>query len=422
MNASRVRQGADRYDVVVVGARVAGASTALLLARAGLKVALLDRSAAGSDTLSTHALMRAGVLQLFRWGLLERVVAAGTPPVRQVRFHYADAASAHVSIRPSPGVDALYAPRRHVLDQILADAAAEAGVDVRYGTAVSGLLRDGRGRVTGVRTSAARSRGGVRAAPLAPSELTAAITVGADGIRSLVARDAGAPVVHQGRSAGAVLYRYLAGLPGDRYDWAYGPHAAAGLIPTNAGQTCAFVSTTPARMRALRRDGAEAAFHGLLATAAPGLVDQVRAAEPVGRIRGWAGAPGFVRRPSGPGWALVGDAGYYKDPITTHGMTDALRDAELVTDEIVEALAGGTSEAFALGRYQATRDRLSRGLLDATEEVAGYAWDTAAVQALLRRVSSAMSDELEHLQALPRHDVGAGIAAFVPPDSAETRS
>src|SRR6058998_1057956 len=120
------------YDVVVVGARCAGAATAMLLARAGLRVALLDRAASGSDTLSTHALMRTGVVQLQRWGLLDRVVAAGTPGIRQTVFRYGDATTT-VAIKPSGGVDALYAPRRTVLDPILVDAARGAGADVTFG-------------------------------------------------------------------------------------------------------------------------------------------------------------------------------------------------------------------------------------------------------------------------------------------------
>ncbi len=136
------------YDVVVVGGRVAGASTAMLLARAGARVALLDRSSYGSDTVSTHGLMRAGVLQLSRWGLLDEVAAAGTPPIRQTLFHYADGGSDQVTIRASAGVDALYAPRRLVLDRILVDAAAAAGADVAHQTTVTALLRDDDGRVT----------------------------------------------------------------------------------------------------------------------------------------------------------------------------------------------------------------------------------------------------------------------------------
>ena len=170
-----------------------------------------------------------------------------------------------------------------------------------------------------------------------------------------------ARVIRQGISRSAVLYRYVAGLPTDGYQWAYGAGAGAGLIPTNDGQTCVFVSTTPERMRGLRRDGAAAGAQG---------------------------------------WALVGDAGYFKDPITTHGMTDAMRDAELFADSILDA-TGGLPEAVALARYQAIRGRLSSRLLAATEDVAAYDWTIERVQTLLRRVSSAMGDEVKHLQARP---------------------
>ncbi len=382
------------YDVAVVGGRVAGASTALLLARAGVRVALIERSRSGTDTLSTHGLMRAGVLQLSRWGLLDCVVAAGTPAIGSALFHYAGGRSVPVSIRPSPGVDALYAPRRYLLDRILVDAAAEAGVDVLHETTVTALRRDGDGRVSGVR---AVDRGG------RPVELRARMTVGADGVRSTVAQLTGAPVVRRGRSRSAILYRYVGGLPTDGYEWAYGASAAAGLIPTNNGETCVFVSTSPERMRAFRRTGTEHAFSALLAQAAPALVDPVLAAAPSGRIRGWAGTPGYVRRSWGPGWVLVGDAGYFKDPITTHGMTDALRDAEILAAKLVESMAGGRPEAVAFARYQATRDRLSKEHFAATEDVAAYDWDIDEVEALLRRVNSAMTDEVQYLQTLPSH-------------------
>src|SRR4051794_36175074 len=171
-------------DVVVVGARVAGASTALLLARAGLRVALVDRSACGSDTPSTHAFMRAGVLQLSRWGLLDRVVAAGTPPVHSTVFHHAGGPTTRVSVRRSPGVDALYAPRRTVLDRLLVEAAAEAGVDVSFSTSVTGLEHDPTGRVAGVR---------VRRSGRPARTLRARVVVGADGVGSTVAGAVAAP-------------------------------------------------------------------------------------------------------------------------------------------------------------------------------------------------------------------------------------
>lgn len=380
-----------RYDVVVVGGRIAGASTALLLARAGVRVILIDRNRYGSDTLSTHGLMRGGVLQLFRWGVLPDVVAAGTPPVREVIFHYADGEDISVTIRPSAGVDALYAPRRHLIDRLLVDAAAAAGAEVLHQTTVTALLRNAVDRVAGVRIRDHRS---------SSMSLYASLTIGADGVRSTVAAEADAPVIWQGNTESAVLYRYFTDLPAAGYEWSYGEGAAAGLIPTNDA-TCVFVATTPARMHPLRSSGAERAFSTLVALAAPAVADRVADATPATGLRGWAGEPGYSRRCWGDGWALVGDAGYFKDPITTHGMTDALRDAELLADSVL-ALLSGCEAASVMPAYERTRDRLSRDMFDATEAVAGYDWTLAEVRHLLRKVSSAMGDEVDHLQSLPQ--------------------
>jgi 2-polyprenyl-6-methoxyphenol hydroxylase-like FAD-dependent oxidoreductase len=396
------------YDAVVVGGRVAGASAALLLARAGARVAVVERSSRGRDTLSTHGLMRAGVLQLSRWGILPRVVGAGTPAISSTLFHYGDGATTRVSIRPRAGVHALYAPRRYVLDSVLLDAAAEAGADIVSDTTVVGLLGSENGRVRGVR--ALRSDGRTL-------ELPAVITVGADGIRSTVGDLVQAPILRRGRWASAVLYRYISGLGVDGYEWAYGSGAAAGLIPTNNAETCLFVSAAPSRVRAARRAGADYAFAELLAQAAPGLVERVRAAGPAGQLHGWAGMRGYVRRSWGPGWALVGDAGYYKDPITTHGMTDALRDAELLAEAILGSRAGAMPAAISLAGYQATRDRLSARLFAVTDEIASYRWDTRSIQGLLRRVSSAMTDEVDYLEALQADHTARQDAASVAADT-----
>src|SRR5919202_5966716 len=129
------------YAPLVVGARCAGAATAMLMARRGMKVLVIDRAAYGADTMSTHALMRGAVLQLHRWGVLPRLREMATPPVRSTSFHYGDEAPVRIEIRPADGVDALYAPRRTVLDSILADAAAEAGAEVRHGHALVALTR-----------------------------------------------------------------------------------------------------------------------------------------------------------------------------------------------------------------------------------------------------------------------------------------
>ncbi|HEY7045408.1 MAG TPA: FAD-dependent monooxygenase, partial [Nocardioidaceae bacterium] len=237
--------GETTYDVVVVGARVAGASTAMLLARAGAHVALVDRAVYGSDTVSTHGLMRAGVLQLHRWGLLDRIVTAGTPPVRRTTFHYDGTrgeTNVQISIRPSGGIDALYAPRRHVIDRVLVDAAAEAGVDVLHETRVDDVVFADDGRVCGV---AVHTPDGRRV-------LRSRYVVGADGIGSLVARAVRAETVLEGRGASAVRYAYYSGLEPTGYEWAYADGAAAGIIPTNDDVSCVFVSTTPLRMRTLR--------------------------------------------------------------------------------------------------------------------------------------------------------------------------
>jgi flavin-dependent dehydrogenase len=379
-----------RADVVVVGGRVAGASTALLLARAGLSVVLVDRGRRGSDTLSTHALMRAGVLQLSRWGVLGALVAAGTPAVRRTVLHHADGEDLAVTIRPRAGVDALYAPRRHLLDRLLVEAAEDAGVRVLHEATVTSLRRDVTGRVAGV---VGRTAGGGRV------DLAADLTIGADGLRSRVATDVGATTTWRGRTSSAVLYRYVEDPGADAYEWTYGVGAAAGVIPTNGGASCLFVSTTPARMRRLRRLGVERALAELLAAAGPAAVERAQGLRPRSGVRGWAGEPGFVRRSWGPGWALVGDAGYFKDPITSHGITDALRDAELLATGVLDGHDGVPEEA-ALATYQRTRDRLSTDLVATTEQVAGYAWDAAGIRALLHRLSVAMAEEVEHLEAL----------------------
>jgi 2-polyprenyl-6-methoxyphenol hydroxylase-like FAD-dependent oxidoreductase len=204
--------------------------------------------------------------------------------------------------------------------------------------------------------------------------------------------------VSRGRAASAVLYRYVADVPSRGYVWGYGDRAAAGLIPTNSDETCVFVSTTPQRMRPLRRGGVDRAFDTLLDAVPAPFADVVRAGNSVGHLHGWRGVPGYVRRSYGPGWALVGDAGYFRDPITTHGLTDALRDAELLSDAVLAHAAGAAAES-TLAQYQDTRDRLSKTLRDVTESVCRYDWDGARIRMLLRAVSAAMSDEMDHLSA-----------------------
>ena len=330
------------YDVVVVGARAAGAATAMLLARAGLSVLVVDRGRYGTDTLSTHALMRGGVLQLHRWGLLDRIVDAGTPPIRRTTFRYAND-DITVTIKPSLGVDALYAPRRTVLDPVLVDAAVAAGADVRFGVTVTDVRRDARGRVIGIegRDDAGR-----------PVAVDADLVIGADGIRSTIAQRVGAPIEHRGDGAGAVVYGYWSGVETDGYEWIYRPGAAAGLIPTNDGLTCVFAGSTPARIGR----GGRAVLEAVVRRASPSVADRIDAGTAPPGVRSFAGHPGYLRRAFGPGWALVGDAGYWKDPISAHGLTDAFRDAELLARAIVSSATGDVPQEAAFAAYQATRD------------------------------------------------------------------
>ncbi|MEV0288717.1 NAD(P)/FAD-dependent oxidoreductase [Kribbella sp. NPDC050820] len=375
------------YDVVVVGARAAGAATAHLLARHGLRVLLVDRGRYGADTLSTHALMRSGVLQLSRWGLLDRVIAAGTPPVRTATFRYG-AEVVPISIKSSYGVDALYAPRRTVLDPILADAAGHAGADVRFGVAVIGVDRDTRGRVTGVT---------VRAGNGQVLRVGARIVVGADGIRSTIAEAVGAPYERLGRSAAATTYGYWTGLETDGYEWNFRPDAASGVIPTNHGQACVFANASPRR---IGRGGLDPLIR-IVAQTSGDLAERLAVATPPAALRTFTGHPGYIRRSWGRGWALVGDAGYFKDPITSHGLTDAMRDAELLARAIVAVIRDGTDERDALAGYQATRDALSLALFNVTEVIAGHQWTDSEIPGLLLDLNSAMGDELEELAALP---------------------
>ena len=282
--------GSTRYDVIVVGARAAGASTAMLMARRGLRVLLLDRRRPGTDTLSTHAQMRGATLQLLRWGLLDRIRRTDAPPIRQTTFHYGDAVEV-VDLKPSAGVEALYAPRRTVLDTMLVDAAREAGVDVRFGVTVQDLLRNDDGRVIGV---LARSRSGV------PLRIVAPITVGADGVRSVVARHAGATVQRRGTNAGAIIYSHWSGPIADGYEWFYRPGVSAGLIPTNHGETCIWVGAPSDRfMHELRWDP-EAAFHNVLNEVSPEAAARLASlGRRQSRFSGFPGMPGFLRRPFG---------------------------------------------------------------------------------------------------------------------------
>lgn len=369
------------YDAVIVGARCAGAATAMLLAQAGLDVLAIEQGARGADTLSTLALMRAGVLQLSRWGLLDALRKAGTPAIHVTTFHYGNTAI-EIPIKPRDGVDALYAPRRTVLDPLLADAAQSAGAQIAYRVRLKEMRRDTDGRVTGLLLES-----GGRSRPIA-----ATIVIGADGVASTVAKAVDAQPSRVGAHMSSVIYTRASGFPVDGYHWHYAPGNSVGVIPTNDGETLVFTATTRERfLRELRFDLASG-FRTIMHETAPSVETAVSSAAR-SAYRGFAGHPSFLRRGWGPGWALVGDAGYFKDPITAHGITDALRDAELLARAVVQ----GTDAALA--EYETVRDRLSDGLFVITDEIASFAWDFPRLQSLHKSLSEEMAREVRHVSS-----------------------
>jgi 2-polyprenyl-6-methoxyphenol hydroxylase-like FAD-dependent oxidoreductase len=369
----------NRYDVIVAGARCAGASTAMLLARAGLRVLVVDPARRGSDTLSTHALMRGAVLQLHRWGVLDAIRSAGTPPIRTTTFHYGEE-EITVPIKERDGVDALFAPRRTVLDASLAHAASEAGAEIVHGCSVTDLVTDDHGRVTGAWISSFDRE---------TMAVAADLVIGADGINSRVAKILNAPVTHSVPHATASIYGYWKDLRLDGNHWYYEVGAAVGSIPTNGGETCVFASMPPARFEAERRQGLEAVYSTVLRDVSEDLAARVSSSGGPGRLRAFAGTPGFLRKAAGPGWALVGDAGYFRDPLTAHGITDALREAEYLARSVIDG------DESALHAYETGRIDRVRGFFEVTDRIAAFDWDMEQVKEdhmLLAREMNALLD------------------------------
>jgi flavin-dependent dehydrogenase len=379
------------HDVIVVGARCAGSATARLLAQRGHDVAVLERATFPSDTLSTHAIARSGVVQLARWGLLGKVLAAGTPPIREVRFHRPEGMMAR-TIKDRAGVDCLVAPRRHVLDSLLVEAAAAAGATVRTGVTVEGVVRHGDGRVAGVTA---------RAVDGGTFELRARFVVGADGLRSRIARAVEAPMHVAEASTGATHYAYYRG------DWSpmeyyLGDRGFAGIFPTNDGEACIWVCSPSDETERLRRATGTAVdtFDTLVRRTAPELARRLHAAERTSAVHGVLRLPNHVRHPVGSGWALVGDAGYHRDAITGHGISDAFRDAELLALALDAALRGSVDEGNALEGYRRQRDELLAEIFALTVALARFP-DAETFVRLQKQLGQAIDTQAATLTAWP---------------------
>jgi flavin-dependent dehydrogenase len=361
------------YDAIVVGARCAGSPTAMLLARRGHRVLLVDRATFPSDTISTHLVHPPGVASLERWGLLDPVVATGSPPIDTYAFDFGP-----FTISGAPGTDetpVAYAPRRTVLDKLLVDAASEAGAEVRERFTVESLVVEG-GRVAGIR---GHGKGGKTVTELAR------VVIGADGRYSLVADSVDAHEYNEKPQLQVSYYSYWSGLPmSGRFEATIRPGLAYAAWPTNDDLTLIIAGRTIDEFDAVRRD-IEGTFLETLEIA-PAFADRVRGAKREERFVGTA-VRGYLRKPFGLGWALVGDAGYNKDFITAQGIHDAFRDAELCATALAEAFAGRCSFESALGECQVRRDEQVLPMYEFTAELAALAPPPPELQQLLSAVS-----------------------------------
>jgi flavin-dependent dehydrogenase len=335
------------FDVLIVGARCAGSPLALLLARRGYQVAVLDAASFPSETLSTHLIWPAGVAALHRWGMWP-AVAAGNPGICHRGLTSMAGGTLLGPWYPVDGVDYTVNIRRIKLDAMLVARAGEAGADVREGVVVDGLLRDG-DRVVGVAGYVRKTR----------RRFTdhAAMVVGADGQRSTVAALVGAASDHVVPSLSVTYYRYVADLPGDRdLDEVYTCAPREYLFsPTDDGLTVVNLVMANELAPAFRQD-VEGNFLRAF-DLQPALAARLRAARPVERIRGVLNQPNFYRRSYGPGWALVGDAAYTKDPVRAQGISDAFIDAEALAGALSDGFSGRCDMTTALCAHERERRR-----------------------------------------------------------------
>jgi flavin-dependent dehydrogenase len=348
----------DSYDAIVVGARCAGSSLAMLLAREGYRVLVVDKSKFPSDMpLSTHWSHQPAIERLREWGLLPDLLASGCPPIDVYNWDIGPFVL-RGSPRPAGETTVSYAPRRKVLDQVLVEGAIKAGAELRDGVEVEGLLFDG-DTVTGVR---GRTRAG------AVFDERAAIVVGADGMESKVASWAGAAKYREQPAKNGQLWAYWSGVPIAGMEFYPSAGQATFGFPTNDGLSMIAATWSLDRWPQARARGEEA-YLDTIAEIAPAFRERLgRGRRETAFISASVG--GYYRKPYGPGWALVGDAGYMKDPCTASGITDAFRDAESLAEAIDAGLSGRAGMQDALAAYQQGRDETTIAHYEFTSQLA----------------------------------------------------
>lgn len=321
---------AERFDVIVVGARCAGSPLAALLAREGVRVVLLERATFPRDTLSTHIFQAHALAFLDRLGVTDRLRATGAQFVGRGLGRMEDVEWA-VPWPQEPGdVGGTASVRRFILDPIMAEAAAEAGAEMRFGSKVTGVVKEN-GRVTGVRVGRNGSE----------DFLEAPLVVGADGRNSTIAR-----------SVGARKYNVT---PNERFGyWAFFENADPGPDPGIVFHRwdSNFVIACPADSGLYQvivlpelhelprfRDDLEGSLLKYARRCAP-VAEILADARRVGKIFGMLRWEGFLREATGPGWLLVGDAGHFKDPAPGQGIGDAFLQVDALAPAILSGLDG----------------------------------------------------------------------------------
>ena len=341
-------RASERADAIVVGARCAGSAAAIALARAGRRVVALDRVSFPADTISTHLLWPGGLAEIQALGALPGVEAIGAP-----RMHIGFAAAAGLEVRGTftaiHGIDYAMCVRRIALDAELVAAAREAGAVLREGARVKKLLRD-RGRVAGVRYENAEGEA---------AELRAPLVIGADGRRSTVARLTGASEPYRSSPSGrACYYAYWRDADpawrGVAAQWREGTDLGT-AFPCDEGLVLVLLQPAVERIEEFRADlvGTYRETVGRI----PGLRERLDGCELVTKVRSATGIESYFRRSTGPGWALAGDAGHFKDPVTAQGIRDALRHGRLLGEGAAPVLDDPTALDAALETWELARER-----------------------------------------------------------------
>jgi 2-polyprenyl-6-methoxyphenol hydroxylase-like FAD-dependent oxidoreductase len=346
------------YDAIVVGARCAGSPTAMLLARKGYRVLLVDKATFPSDAISTHIIWPHGAEMMDRWELLDRLAATGCPPVALRLIFDVGPFALTGGVTDTNGGRGGFCPRRTVLDKLLVEAAVAAGAELREGFTVEALVRDG-DRVTGIR---GRSRTG------GPIDERANIVIGADGVHSIVAKTVRAPEYDTRPPLTTNYYSYFSGFEANDLEEYVRDYQAVGCFPTHDGLTLIAVLWPARRFQEIRAD-IEGHVRKVLEST-PSVADRLQRATREEKWVGIAGVPNYFRQPFGSGWALVGDAGYDKDPITAQGISDAFIDAESLVTALDDGWSGRRSLGDALAAHQASRDQRVRPMYDFTCQLA----------------------------------------------------